>query len=474
MQPLSKLNPEVPFDMFRRLSSLARAGLSLLAASCVAFAGPDAEAAPSSKGNLPIVRDAEIEQLVTEYAAPLLKAAGLSRSGIEIILVNSSDFNAFVSGSRIFVNTGAILATETPGQLQGVLAHEMGHLAGGHQLRLRERIENAKVLTAVTSLLGLGVAAAGAATGSREAAQAGTGIMAGGTGLAARDLMAYKRGEEMTADRAALTYLERAGLSGHGLVDSFRNLDRQSFFSRSSGRNYLSSHPMPSDRAAAIEDAARRSPYWGKPDDPSLVERHQLARAKIAAYTGRPGDARRLFSRDPRSLAAFYGDAIETHLAGSSSSALKKVDALSAARPQNPWFAELKGEILLEAGRGAEAAKAYRTATKLDRSNSSLLRAQIGQALVVSGDPAALPEAIDLIEEALRRDPSNANAYRFLAMAYGRKGDIGRAELATAEQYWNTGRLTDARVFAARAAQKLAPSTPAGRRARDIVSTPRP
>lgn len=323
-----------------------------LALSGFAGASP-ASAQARAKNSLPLVRDAEIESLVGDYARPLLKAAGLSRAGVQTVLVNSSDFNAFVLGRRIFVNTGAITMTETPNQLIGILAHEIGHLAGGHQQRLRERLESAKVMA---------IAAA-------------------------------------------------------------------------------------------------------------LLERHGLARAKIAAYAGGMNDVRRLFAKDPRSLPALYGDAIATFLSGQHASALKKMDALIAARPSNPWFHEMRGEILLEAGRAPEAVAAFKRAAKLDGSNSGLLQAEIGQALVMSGGKSDLNQAIEMIQAGLQNDPVNGEGYRYLAMAYSRLGDIGRAELATAEGHWNVGSLQEAKVFAARAQSKLKPGTPAFRRAQDILST---
>ncbi|MBO0663732.1 M48 family metallopeptidase [Jiella sp. CQZ9-1] len=423
------------------------------------------------KRSLPVVRDAEIETLVSGYARPLLKAAGLSQRGIQTVLINSPDFNAFVLGRRIFVNTGAITATETPNELIGILAHEIGHLAGGHQDRLSQKLDDAKVLTLVTALLGVGVAATGAATGAKGLPGVGVGIASAGGSAVQRSLLSYMRGEETVADRAAITYLSRTGQSGRGLVETLRILQRQSAYSGVNGRSYLSSHPAPMDRIASIEDAARRSTPYDRDDPPALVERHNLARAKIAAYTDGMDAVRRMFAKAPGSLPALYGDAIATFLDGSVNSGLQKMDRLVAARPKNPWFHEMRGEMLLELGRGREAASAFRTAVHLDRSNSALLRAEVGQALIVGGNPADLKPAVQMLQASLQRDPLNAEGYRYLAMAYGRLGDIGRAELATAESRWTAGSFTEAKVFAARAQQRLQPGSPPWRRAQDILTT---
>ncbi|MEC5321795.1 M48 family metalloprotease [Aurantimonas sp. A3-2-R12] len=452
----------------RRLSARLTA---LAVALAVALAPVAAEAARSEKASLPVVRDAEIEALIGEYARPILKAAGLSRSGIEIVLVNSGSFNAFVAGRRIFVNTGAIIATETPNQLIGILAHEIGHLAGGHQQRLRQQLERAKTIAIVAGLLGAGVAVAGASLGARGAAQAGAGLMAGGGDLARRGLLSYQRGEESTADRAALTYLRKTGQSGKGLLETFETLDRNNLFASGRSGNYLSSHPLPRERIAALKQVAQESPDFNRQDSPGLAQRHDLARAKIVAYNGGASEVRRLFARNPRGLAALYGHAIATHLSGSPATALQKIEALIAAQPNSPWFHEMRGEILMDAGRWQEAAAAFSKAVKLDKSGSGILKAEVGQALVTGGDRSQMDKAVDLIQSGLQSDPVNSVAYRFLAMAYGRLGDVGRAELATAEGYWHGGSFRQAKIFATRAQQKLKPGSPAWLKAQDIIQT---
>ncbi|MEF2551373.1 M48 family metalloprotease [Aurantimonas sp. A2-1-M11] len=453
------------------LGAISARFTSIVLAAAVALAPVGAGAASKDKASLPIVRDAEIEALVADYARPLLKAAGLSRSGIEIVLVNSDALNAFVAGRRIYINTGAITATQTPNQLIGILAHEIGHLAGGHQQRLRQQIERAQAIAVVAGLLGAGVAAAGAAAGAGGAVNAGAGLLAGGSGVAQRSLLSYQRGEETTADRSALTYLDATGQSGRGLVETFQILDRSNLFGGRGGGSYTSSHPMPRERIAALQRLAQESRNYGRSDSAELATRHDLARAKIVAYNDGAGAVRRLFARDPRSLAAYYGDAIATHLAGSASAALTKTDALIAAQPKNPWFQELRGDILVDAGRPQEAAAAYSRAAKLDTSGSGILKAEIGQALVTGGDPAKMQEAIRLIRDGLSSDPNNSLAYRFLAMAYGRIGEVGRAELATAEGYWHGGAFRQAKIFAIRAQQKLKPGSPSWMAAQDIIQT---
>lgn len=454
--------------MIARLKTRLTSALLAFAIAALPTAG---SAAPPSSRNVTIVRDAEIEGLIADYTRPILKAAGLSRSGIEIVLVNSPQFNAFVSGRRIFINTGAILGSDTPNELIGVIAHEVGHLAGGHQQRLREQMDRAQTIAIVAGILGAGVAVAGAAAGESGVAKAGSGIFAGGGALAARGLAIYQRSEEITADRSALVYLEKTGQSALGLIQSFEGLERANLLSGVSPSRYITSHPAPRDRIARLQTLAREAPFYDRPDTPELQQRHDLARAKIAAYGEGAGAVRRLFAKDPRGRAASYGEAISAHLAGSPAVALQKIDALIAKHPKSPWFHEIRGEVLMEAGRSKEAATAFAKAASLDPTKSGLLEASVGQAIVTGGDPAEMKKAIGLIKKGLENDPSNSTAYRFLAMAYGQIGDVASAELATAEGYWRSGALKEARVFAARAQLKLKPGSPQWLQAEDIITT---
>lgn len=456
-------------DWARRLSTGCLA--LVLGLTTVATSATPSLAQSAAQRRLPVVRDAEIESLVKDYAAPILKAAGLSPNRVEIVLVNDLAFNAFVAGRRIFINTGTLLDSETPNETIGVIAHEVGHLAGGHQERLRDQIARAQTIAVVAGLLGAGVAAAGAASGNGSVAGLGGGLMTSGSGIAQRGLFAYQRTEETTADRSALTYLRKTGQSPKGLLDSFEGLMRKNMLAGVSRDTYLSSHPAPQDRIGFLQTAAHESPFFDKKDPPETQLRHDFARAKIAAYNGGATQVRRSFGRDLLSLPALYGDAIATHLAGSPKAALDKIDALIAKQPNNPWFHEFRGEILMTAGRANEAELAFSKAAKLDRSRSGLIQASIGQAIVTGGKREKMKEAIAQIQRGLEADPGNAGAYRFLAMAYGNLGQIGDAELATAEGYWEGGNFSQAKVFAARAQQKFRPDTPQWRRAQDILVT---
>lgn len=420
--------------------------------------------------NIPLVRDAEIEALVRDYARPIFKAAGLSNAGIEIILVNDPSFNAFVAGRRLFINTGALMQAETPNEIIGVIAHECGHLAGGHQQRLRDQLERSKTLAILAGLLGAGVLVAGAASNNKGLAGAGMGIATGGSEVAQRTLMTYQRGEEITADRSAINYLNATGQSGKGMLITFERFQSALSLSGAQVDPYRISHPMPQDRISNLQTLIEKSPYYDKADPAALQQRHDMMRVKIAAYMQGQAAASRLVRKNPDSLAARYGQALSAYLFGNPRSALSRTDALIKAHPKNPYFHELRGDILMKVNKPKDAAAAYGKAASLDPAKSGLLMVSEGQALIAVGTPASLTQAIGNIKKGMERDRENAAGYRYLAQAYGELGDIANAELATAEGHYYSGSYQQAKVFAARAQQKFRPGEPGWLRAQDIIN----
>ena len=432
-----------------------------LVASAVAPAG-------AQRSSVPIVRDAEIEALLADYAKPILRAAGIERSRTDIVLVNQRSFNAFVSGRKIFINVGAIVEARTPNEIIGVIAHEIGHLAGGHQDRLRQQIDRAQTIAAVTAVLGVGAAVAGGMAGSREAARAGGGIAAGGLEAAQRGLMAYRRSEELAADRAAVDYLNRTGQSSRGLLTTFRRFQREVSLIGNRINPYRLSHPLPRERLAALETIARESPYFDRTDSAALQLRHDRARAKILAHVFGPGAVEDAFRDDPNSQAARYGKAMSTFLYGSPRAALPMIDRLIAESPNDPYFHETRGEILLRAQDAQGAVAAFSRAVQLSGGNAPTIQVALGHALVLAGGKANLRRATGELEVAITLDPANPRAYQHLAMAYGRLGAAGEAELATAEANFHAGRYDEARRFAARAKRRFEAGTPQWLRADDI------
>ncbi len=456
-------------SLSRPASMIARTARALAVLSLGAVVALAGSVSAFAQG-VPVVRDAEIEALVRDYARPIFKAAGLSNAGIQIVLVNDQSFNAFVAGRRLFVNVGALLQAETPNEIIGVIAHECGHLAGGHQQKLRDQLERSKTMAIVASLLGVGALAAGAATNSRGLAGAGMGIATGGGELAQRSLLTYQRGEEMTADRSAITYLNATGQSGKGMLKTFERFQNALSLSGAQVDPYRISHPMPQERIANLQTLVHQSPYFDRTDPAALQQRHDMMRVKIAAYMQGQAAVSRLIRKKPDSLSSRYGEALSAYLFGNPSSAMARTEALVKAQPRNPYFQELRGDILMKINKPKEAAAAYGRAVSLDPAKSGLLMVSQGQALMAVGTPAALKEAVAQINNGLERDRENAAGYRYLAQAYGELGDIPRAELATAEGHYYSGAYQDAKIFAARAQRKFKRGEPGWLRAQDIIN----
>ena len=422
-----------------------------------------------AQGRIAVVRDAEIESLLRDYARPIFKAAGLNRKGIEIILVNNPSFNAFVDGRRIFINTGALVTAVTPNEIIGVIAHESGHLAGGHQQRLREQIARARTLAVVGALAGIGAAAAGSLSGTEGAAAVGGGLARVAPSVAQRALLSYRRSEEITADRAAINYLNATGQSAKGMLVTFQRFSQNNALAGVRANPYEQSHPLPRDRIALLEELARKSKHFNKKDPASLQRRHDMIRGKIAAYSGGAPAVGRVFRDNPKNVGARYGMAISAYLRGDTRRAMSEIDKLIAGDKNNAYLYEMKGEIHLKARQPAKAASALAKAVQLDKYKSGILRGRLGFAYVSTGDPAQMKKAIQELRAALTADPNNFNAYTYLSRAYAKAGDVANAELTQAEGYFRAGNVRDAKRFAARAQQKMKKGTPSWQRANDIV-----
>jgi predicted Zn-dependent protease len=427
-------------------------------------------AQPAGAQSLPLIRDAEIEGLLKDYTAPIFAAAGLGKGSIDVLLVNNNSFNAFVSNRRMFIHTGALARADTPNEIIGVIAHETGHIIGGHQQRMRDRFEKAQILAAVGILLGAGAMVSGGDLGDA----AGQAIIMGGGQSLQRSLLAYQRDEESSADRAGLSLLEKTRQSGKGMIDTFKLLDSQLLFSTSQPDPYLQSHPMPRERIALLQTAAAASPYYSQVDDPDLQLRHDMMRAKIAAYSGGLGAVRAIFKKNPNSPAALYGTAISQFLTGKSKPALVMIDKLLKQQPKNAYLYEMKAEILLRSGDANGSLKPMQTAISLDPYKSGLLRIQYGQMLIETNNPANYQVAINEIKAGLGRDPNTISGYTFLARAYAKIGDETRALAATAEERFLAGNYDDAKSFAFRAQKNLTKNTPEWLRLEDIVLYKKP
>jgi predicted Zn-dependent protease len=420
---------------------------------------------------VPIIRDAELEQLLRDYLHPVLRAAGLGKQNVRVVIINDMGFNAFVmDGRHVFVNAGAIFDSKTPNELIGVLAHETAHLAGGHLSRLRERLAAAQTQSIALLLASVGAAIAAGKSGGGSVGIAG---IAAPQEIIRRQLLAYVRSQEDQADHAALKFLAATGQSPKGMVDTFKRMSGDVLFKATGADPYQQTHPLPADRVATLEMAAKASPNWDKKDPAELQLRHDLARAKLAGFLNRPDTIARRYPASDTSLPARYARAIAAYRNTDIRSAVTQIDGLIAAQPGNAYFHELKGQALLENGRAAEAVGPLRRAVQL-APQQALMQIMLGQALVGSDNGKNAEEAIPVLRTALQREPEVADGYTQLAMAYGKKGDLAQADLASAEAAYLKGDAPTATLLATRAKGRFPIGSPAWVRADDIVSAKKP
>jgi predicted Zn-dependent protease len=445
--------------------------LTALTAAVALAIAPTAALAQQNKGPSTL-RDTESEQLLREYTRPILRAAGLEKQNIQMVIINEAQFNAFVAdGRRIFVNYGAIMQSDTPNQIIGVMAHETGHLAGGHLSKMREQMAQAQTQMIIAMLLGAGAMVAGArgGNGNNGLTNAGAAAFAAPGEMIRRNLLSYVRQQEENADKAGVKFLTATGQSAKGMYETFKRFTDESLFAARGTDPYVQSHPMPAERVRALEELARSSPYWDKKDDPALQLRHDMVRAKISAFMERQDTVYRRYPMSNTSLPARYAHAITTYLHGDLRSALAQIDGLIALQPNNPYFYEVRGQALLEGGKPAEAIAPLRKAVQLSN-NAPLIEMLLGQALVAANNTANTDEAISILRAAVARETEAPIGYMQLAMAYGRKGDYAQADLASAQAAFLRGDNKTARDLASRAKTRFAIGTPGWVKADDIVS----
>ena len=447
-----------------------RAVALVTAAALAASVGP-AQMVRAQAGAMPLIRDAEIEQLLRDYSQPILRAAGLAQQNIRVTIINDRAFNAFVmDGQRIFINAGALMEAKTPNEIIGVLAHETGHIAGGHLARMREQLAVAQTQSIVAMLLGMGALVAGGTRGNVNMGQAGAAVISGPQESIRRSLLSYQRAQEEQADRAGVKFLTATGQSPKGMYDTFKRLADQILFSAVQADPYVQSHPMPAERVAALEVIAKTSPYWDKKDSPELQLRHDMMRAKLSGFMERPDTVARRYPLSNTSLPARYARAISTYRHFDLRSAIAQIDSLIQTQPNNPYFHELKGQALLEGGHPAEAIAPLRRAVQL-APQPALIKVLLAKALIATDKREVADEAITLLRVALAVEPDVPDGYEQLGMAYGRKGDLAQAQLAAAQAAAARGDLKTARELAARAKTRFAIGSPGWVKADDIVTS---
>jgi predicted Zn-dependent protease len=404
----------------RTFSLLAARMLSVLAALGLAIQPAMAQS---------ILRDAETEQLLREMANPLVAAAGLDPRNVDVVLIGDNSLNAFVAGGQaVYLHTGLIEAASTAEEVQGVIAHELGHITGGHVIS----DGGSKAATGI-SILSLLLGGLAAAAGGGEAAM---GVIMAGQQAALGKFLAFTRSQEASADAAGASYLSKAGISGRGSIAFFKKLQNLEFrhgYTRTLDSEFYRTHPFTGDRIATLQDTYAQDPAWNKPANPALEARFQRVKAKLMGYMQEPKRTLQVFPETMTGVPARYARAYAWHKEAFVDKAMAETDALLAVAPDDPYFLELKGQILLESGNPREAIAPLRRATDLT-ANQPQIAMLFSHALIASEDPVNLPEAERVLKAAVARDRDLPFAWYQLGVVYGQKGDLVRARLATAEQ----------------------------------------
>ncbi|MFN3700854.1 MAG: M48 family metalloprotease [Alphaproteobacteria bacterium] len=410
-----------------------------------------------------IIRDTEIEKILQEWGAPLLQAAGMPPESVNIVLVQSPDLNAFVAGgSNIFFFTGLIERTENPGELLGVYAHELGHVAGGHLISMQGALERASFESILGMVLGIGAAIA---TGNGEVASA---VVMGSSSMAQRRFLSHSRVNESAADQAAMSFMERAGKDPSGMGSFLSKLESEELLPSHQQSEYVRTHPLTQNRIQAVQARAEKSPYYRQGWPEEWVEQHARMKAKILAFTN-PGRVPWVYSDSDRSIAAQYARAVAAYRENNIDRAIRAIDALIEAEPNNPYFLELKGQMLVDFGRIDQAVPYYRQAISL-LPDAPLIRIAYAHALMQSsGGQASLNEVIENLQRALVVERRSGHANRLLATAYGRNGREDIARVYLAEEALLQRNFDYAKRQAESALQSLEPNSREAIKAQDIV-----
>lgn len=444
-------------------------------ALCVLATGIALGAPRARAQGLPLIRDAEIEALLQDYAKPIFQAAGFGGGRVTVRIVNNDAFNAFVlDGANVFVHTGTLMQAKTPNEVIGVIAHESGHIAGGHMAALRARIAKDQTRMLLTQVLGLGAMVAGGVTGGstgRETMQGGQAILQGGGNIIMKGLLAERRSQESAADQAGLKYLTATKQSGRGMLDTFERFKQQEYLSSDMQDPFIRSHPLSVDRLARLNQLVTASPYVDQKDPPSLQLRHDLMRAKLSGYLETPVAVFNRYPESDKSLPARYARAIATFFRGGPGaleSSTKQIDGLIAENPDYPYFYELKADVLMRAGKKSSAVPLLQQALKLAPS-SPLIEVELANALQGNNDGGSSKQSIELLRRSLITD-QNGRAYRLLANAYYKLGKGPEADAMTAQAYFYEGDVKQAQIFAKRAQPRLRAGSPEWLKNDDIIN----
>lgn len=383
--------------------------------------------APSARAQS-IIRDTEIENTFKEWMAPLLDAANMGPESVNLILVQSPSVNAFVAGgANIFIYTGLIEKSDTPEEIIGVMAHELGHITGGHLIRSRDAMERASYESILGTVLGIGAAILSGQGGAAGA------VIQGTNSMAQMRYLAHSRVNESSADQAALKFLEHSEINPRGLKTFLQKLQSEEFLPRNRQSEYVRTHPLTGNRIDALENKIQSSAFVTSATPRDWNEQHARMQAKLTGFID-PGRVQWEYNDSDLSVPARYARAIAYYRENQVAKALREIDQLIEIEPRNPYFKELKGQMLVAFGRIEDALPYYREAIET-APGPSLIRIELGKALTQSqASKVHITEAITVLERALIDEPRSTRAHRLLATAYGRLNNEPMAKLHLAQE----------------------------------------
>ena len=405
-----------------------------------------------------LLRDPDIEHGLQKLANPILRAARLNGEAIKVLIVNDMSLNAFViEHNHIFIHAGLVLKLQNADQLQSVIAHEAAHIANGHISRRVANVKRAKL----TAEFGVLVAAAAIAGGQSPA---GVGIALGATGSANRVLLAHTRTEESSADQSALRYLTQAQVNPTAMSDVFKIFSGQTTLSEELQDPYTRSHPLNRDRMHAIDAYAAGARSFAP--SPSQTYWFNRIQAKLSGFLRAPKWT--LNRAKGNGEIGLMRQAIANHRSGRTALATKNIAQLIAAHPNDPYYRELQGQILLESRQYDAAIIAYGMAVQFAPLNALIL-AGYGRSLLATNTKTSNAKALNILQKAHGIDNRDARILRDIGTAFARSGKQGQAVLAIAERYALLGDVKNAVLQAKRAVAILPSGSTSWQRAQDIL-----
>lgn len=407
-----------------------------------------------------VIRDEELEQAIRDIAEPIFKVAGLAPKNVRIIIINDPQINAFVSGGQnIFIYTGLLKQSKAPEMIAGVLAHEVGHIAGGHLSKSREEIKGAMLKSTLGYLLGIAVAVSGSSPEAGQAIAAGTGQVVN------RQILKYSRTHEEEADQAALRFLKKIDVSPIGLESLLEKLNQDEKTSYGAIDQYLLTHPLSSQRIEKIRNYLKQGhDYKGYSQEEKA--KYERAIVKLSAFIDPYKTTLSKFSENNNDLNSLYARAIAYYKIPDRSKSIDTINKLLSLYPKDPYFNELKAQVFFENGKVDESIEYYRKSLQLR--NCALFKMQLATALIASEKDQYLKEAIDNFEQAVKIERDNSFLWRQLGIAYGRNNQLDLSYLALAEEAFLQKDTEQAKKYIQIAEKYIKPNSQAELRKRDL------